>query len=56
MSYDEIAATVGKTFIVKPTNASGSRCTFKVTSNENFECIKPKLSRIFDYMVEEYIG
>ena len=56
MSYDEIAETVGKTFIVKPTNASGSRCTFKVTSHDDFEFIKPKLSRIFEYMVEEYIG
>lgn len=56
MSYKEISEKVGKTFIVKPTNASGSRCTFKIVSSEDFESIKPKLSRIFDYMVEEYIG
>lgn len=56
MSYKDIEKTVGKTFIVKPTNASGSRCTFKVSSHEDFQSIIPKLSRVFDYMVEEYIN
>lgn len=56
MQYADIEKSVGKTFIVKPTNASASRCTFKVTDADDFEAVKPKLSRIFDYMVEEYIG
>ncbi len=55
MSYENINRLVGKTFIVKPTNGSGSRCTFKVSSKEDFELIIPKLSRVFDYIVEEYI-
>ena len=55
-SYQQIESEIGKTFIIKPTNASSSRCTFKVSSHEDFENIKPKLSRTFDYMVEEYIN
>jgi glutathione synthase/RimK-type ligase-like ATP-grasp enzyme len=42
--------------IIKPTNASASRSTFKITSKEDFEDILPKLSRNYDYMIEEYIG
>lgn len=55
MDYADIQQTIGKTFIVKPTNASASRCTFKVTSTADFQSIIPKISRIFDYMIEEYI-
>ena len=54
-SYADIENKIWQTFIVKPTNASSSRCTFKVTSQEDFESIKTKISRVFDYMVEEYI-
>lgn len=53
--YRDLEETIGGSFIVKPTNASASRCTFKVTSEEDFKNIIPKLSRSFDYMVEEYI-
>jgi glutathione synthase/RimK-type ligase-like ATP-grasp enzyme len=55
MDYDEILEKVGTTSIIKPTNASSSRSTFKITSREDFENIKHKLSRSFEYLIEEYI-
>jgi len=55
MSYSEIKTKIGQTFIIKPTNASSSRCTFKVDSTNSFDEIKPKLSRVFEYIIEEYI-
>ncbi|NDK09722.1 hypothetical protein GW846_03000 [Candidatus Gracilibacteria bacterium] len=56
MEYDELLDGVGPMSIIKPTNASASRSTFKITSKEDFLDILPKLSRNFDYMIEEYIG
>ena len=57
MEYQEILDSVGETSIIKPTNASSSRGTFKITSKEDFENIQEnKLSRNFEYLIEEYIG
>ncbi len=56
MEYEELLEKVGTTSIIKPTNASASRSTFKISSKEDFESILPKLWRSFDYLIEEYIG
>jgi len=54
--YQILAEQIGKQFIVKPTNASASRSAFKVQSEEDFELIKGKISRWYEYLIEEYIG
>lgn len=53
--YSTLANLVGTQFIVKPTNASSSRSAFKVESQENFEAIKLKLARGYEYVIEEYL-
>lgn len=55
MDYSEVQEKVGETSIIKPTNASASRSTFKITSREDFDNIKHKISRNFEYLIEEYI-
>lgn len=55
MNYEEIESQISKTFIVKPTNASASRSTFKVRSADDFALVKSKLWKNYDYIVEEYI-
>lgn len=54
--YAMLAEQLGAQFIVKPTNASASRSAFKVQSEEEFELIKGKISRWYEYLIEEYIG
>ena len=44
-----------ETFIIKPTNAASSLGTFKVNSEEQFENIKTKIPKGYDYVIEEYI-
>jgi carbamoylphosphate synthase large subunit len=57
MDYQEILDNVGITSIIKPTNSSSSRGAFKITSREDFENIQEnKLSRNFEYLIEEYIA
>ena len=55
-SYESIASEIGGQFIIKPTNASSSRSAFKVESWDEFEAIKYKLARWYEYLMEEYIG
>lgn len=53
--YEEVANIVWIKFIIKPTNASSSTNTFKIESINDFENIKSKLARGYDYVLEEYI-
>ena len=55
-SYESIVSEIGWQFIIKPTNASASRSAFKVESYNEFEAIKHKLARGYEYLIEEYIG
>lgn len=54
--YDTVAKTIGKSFILKPVNASSSVLNFKISSAEDFERIKTKLTRKYTYLLEEYLG
>ncbi|USN58218.1 MAG: hypothetical protein H6767_08075 [Candidatus Peribacteria bacterium] len=54
-TYEELAGLVGDNFIVKPINASSSTNTFKISSAEGFDGIKKKLSKNYEYIIEEYI-
>lgn len=53
--FEEISDTVGTDFIIKPTNAHSSTSTFRVNSSEEFERTKLKLTKTYDYIIEEYI-
>ena len=55
-SYEDISEKIGKQSIIKPIDASSSRSTFKITSSDDFENIKQKISRNYRYIIEEYIG
>lgn len=54
-NYEDISQQLWKSFIIKPINASSSVSTFKISSWEDFSDIKRKLSRKYDYILEEYI-
>lgn len=54
-NYTEIAKNLWNKFIIKPTNASSSTNTFKVKNSDDFENIKSKISKTYDYILEEYI-
>ncbi len=54
-NYEEIKNKLGENFIIKPINAASSVNTFKIRNNEDFENIKPRLSRKYNYIMEEYI-
>lgn len=54
-NYDYFEENVWKDFIIKPTNASSSTNTFKVINSDELENIKIKLSKTYDYIIEEYI-
>lgn len=56
ISYKEIVDQVSETIIIKPTNAHSSTSTFKVENEIDFDNIKPKLSKKYDYIAEEYIN
>lgn len=53
--YNKLKDELWGKFIIKPTNASSSTNTFKVMNNEDFEDIKLKLAKSYEYVVEEYI-
>ena len=55
-TFYELQALLGPTFILKPTNASSSTYTFKIKSQEEYAEILTKISKSYDYLVEEYIG
>ncbi len=54
-NYNDFSEIMWKSFIVKPTNASSSTNTFKIKNQEEFEDIKWKLAKSYDYIIEEYI-
>lgn len=54
-SYEYLSKELWNVFIVKPTNWSSSMNTFKVKSMEDFENIKTKIAKSYDYIVEPYI-
>lgn len=53
--YLELKKIVWETFIIKPTNAWSSVSTFKIRNEEDFESIKPKIAKSYEYITEEYI-
>lgn len=53
--YEELINRVWNEFIVKPTNASSSTNTFKINTSKTFDRIKTKLSKKYEYILEEYI-
>ncbi len=54
-SYESLSTDIWDNFIVKPINASSSTNTFKITWEDNYNDIKSKLSKTYEYIVEEYI-
>lgn len=55
MDYDELVSELWDVSIIKPTDASSSRSTFKIRSRDDFENVKTKISRNYEYLIEEYI-
>lgn len=54
-TYEEIKYILWETFIIKPTNAFSSMSTFKVLDEESFQNAISKISKSYDFVVEEYI-
>jgi len=55
VKYSDLAEKLWDIFIIKPTNASSSTSTFKITCEEDFETSLSKISKTYDYILEEYI-
>ena len=53
--YEYFAKELWDIFIIKPTNWSSSMNTFKIKSFEDFENIKSKIAKSYDYIFEPYI-
>lgn len=53
--FNKIRESLWWKLIIKPTNASSSINAFKVMTQQDFENIKTKISRSYDYVIEEYI-
>ncbi len=55
MTYKKIINEMGENFILKPTNAASSILNFKITSEKIFEEVKTKLTKKYQYVIEEYL-
>ena len=54
-NYEELVEILGNSFILKPTNAVSSFFSFKISSASDFERVKKKISKKYQYILEKYI-
>ncbi len=53
--YESLKEIVWEKFVLKPTNWSSSTSTFKISSEEELANAKTKISKVYNYLIDEYI-